>query len=181
MIALVERLVIGSGAGTSAASFLTSLPVSGVSATKLFLRSPLPSSDVEPRSDPDVLDREQESQQQLYREQEQNRDGEELERHVLKQAGARQKLPLELARRQQPRLETLERSEVGKPRRGPRHQYVEEEAADEEDEADHERAEYGLPRIQVQERQTPAGDHLVQVAVAVDHDGDGTARLPRPE
>src|SRR5437763_761368 len=154
MIALVERLVIGSGAGASAASLLTSLPVSGVSATKLFLRSPFPSSDVEPRRDPDVLDREQESQQQLYREQEQNRDGEELERHELKQAGARQKLSLELARRHQPRFETLERGEVGKPRRGPRHQYVEEQAADEEDKADYERAEDSLPRVEVEKSQT---------------------------
>src|SRR5437764_14569520 len=96
MMALVERLVIGSGAGASAVSLLTSLPVSGVSATKLFLRSPFPSSDVEPRRDPDVLDREPESQQQLYREQEQNRDGEERERDVLKQAGAGQKLSLAL-------------------------------------------------------------------------------------
>src|SRR5205814_1587103 len=114
MMALVERLVIGSGAGASAVSFLTSLPVSGVSATKLFLRSPLPTSDVEPR-------------------------------------------------------------------RGPRHQYVEEQAADEEDEADHERAEDRLPRVEVQKRQAPAGDDLVKVAVAVEHDGVVIPRLPRPE
>src|SRR3989440_9972008 len=179
MMALVERLVIGSGAGASAVSFLTSLPVSGVSATKLFLRSPLPSSDVEPGRDPDVLDREQEAQQQLNREQEQKRDGEELERHVLKQARSIQKLSLEPARRHQPRLEPLEGGEVGKPRRGPRHQYVEEQAADEEDEADHERAEDRLPRVEVQKRQAPAGDDLVKVAVAVEHDGVVIPRLPR--
>src|ERR1700760_3979144 len=108
MTALVERLVMGSGAGPSV-SRLTSLSVSGVSATEFSPSASRVPSDVEPGCDPVVLDGEQQPQHELYREQEQNRDGEELERHVLEQARAVEQLALERARRHQPRLEAPER------------------------------------------------------------------------
>src|ERR1043165_4231722 len=133
MMLLVERLVIGSGAGPSA-SFLTSLPVSGVSATDdSSAEKALKPSNVEPGCDPDVFDREDQAQNQLDREQPQHRDGEELEGQVLKQARPIQKLLLEPARRRQPGLEAFEGGEVRAFGRGPRHQEMEEQPADEED------------------------------------------------
>src|SRR5215208_5027094 len=124
-MALVERLTMGSGAGASG-SRLASLSVSGVSATGM--NPPLEVlSDVEPGSDQDVLDREQQAQQELDREEPQHRDGEELEGQVLEDARARQQLLLELAVVPGPGPQAPGRLHVGPLQPAPEHQPVEEE------------------------------------------------------
>src|SRR5215207_2829562 len=178
-MALVERLTMGSGAGASLLR-LASLSVSGVSATGMNPPLEVP-SDVEPGRDQDVLDGEGQPQDELDGEEPEHRDGEELEGQVLQDARPRQQLLLELAVIPGPRPEALGRLHVRPLQPPPQHQPVEEEAARDEDGADDQRAEDGLPRVEVEERQAPAGDDLVQVAVAVEDHGVVIPRLPRPE
>src|SRR5215210_7830269 len=115
---------MGSGAGASG-SRLASLSVSGVSATGINPPLEVP-SDVEPGSDPDVLDGEEQAQQQLHGEEPEHRDGEELEGQVLEDGGALQQLLLELAAARRPVLQALEGLQV-RPLQAPaQHQPVEE-------------------------------------------------------
>src|SRR5215207_8321002 len=109
-MALVERLTMGSGAGASG-SRRASLSVSGVSATGKNPPLEVP-SDVEPGSDPDVLDGESQAQYELDGEEPEHRDGEELEGQVLEDRGARQQLLLELAVARRPALQPFERLQV---------------------------------------------------------------------
>src|SRR5688572_291420 len=176
MTALVERLTMGSAAGSSASRRASSLPVSGVSATGINPPLSRVSSDVEPWGDPDVLDGEEQAQQQLDGEEPQHRDGEELERHVLEDARALQKLLLELAGAREPVLEPREGLQVGPLHPAAQHQPVEEEPARDEDGPDDDGAEQLLEGRRVEERQPPPGDYLVEVAVAVE---DHRVVIPR--
>src|SRR5205085_1071328 len=106
---------------------------------------------------------------------------EELEGQILKDARAREQLRLERVGLRQPLAQGTRLRQILKPERPAQHQPVEEEAADEEDEPDDERAEDGLEGVGVQKRHAPARDYLVQVAVAVEDHAVVIPGLPRPE
>src|SRR3712207_8188768 len=116
---------MGSGCGASASRF-ASLSVSGVSATGMNPPLEVP-SDVEPGSDPDVLDGEGQPQNELDGEEPEHRDGEELEGQVLEDAGARQNLLLQLAAARRPVAQAAEGLHVVPRQPAAQHQPVEEE------------------------------------------------------
>src|SRR6185436_2421673 len=103
MMPLVERLTMGSCAGSSG-SFLTNDSVaSGDSATRDHSSAIVSwgPSNVEPGSYPDVLDRQSQSQKQLYRHRQQYAHCEKLESQVLQDTRPVQKLLLKWITRKQ--------------------------------------------------------------------------------
>src|SRR6185369_6098894 len=142
---LVERLTIGSAAGKSASLLTNDSRGPGDSATMIF---PPRFSYVEPGSYPHILNRENQTQKQLHRQSQQHADGEKLERQVLQQARARQKLLFKLILGKQIFPERPAEPDVLEVNR---HQPMEEQRADEIAPADDDQPKNKLEWIHCQE------------------------------
>src|SRR5687768_4652724 len=188
---LVERLTIGSRAGSSCSLLINDSligdspigdsPGAGESATTIL---PPEFSDVEPRSYPDVLDRQRETQDQFHGQRQQHAHREKLKSQILKQTGSRQELLLKLILRKQILLEWTTEPDALEV---DRHQPVEEQRADDEEPAHHKHSEDELGGIVCQESQTycfsnrTLRNHVVQVDVLIKHDRIVIPCLSRPE
>src|SRR5215213_2776529 len=170
---LVERLVMGSSAGTSGSLLINDSSRPGDSATMIFLHH---ASDVEPGSYPHILNRENQSQEKLRRQRQQHADRKELEHHVLQQAGSCQDLFFERLLRKQPQRAQRESLEVDS------HQPMKEQGADQEKPADHDKSKDKLTRIRREKMETKGiANHVVKVDVLIEHDCVVVPPLSRPE
>src|SRR5215203_1454171 len=175
---LVERLTIGSAAGTSASLLTNDSPGPGVSATMIL---PPRYSYIEPGSYPHILDGQAQPQNQFHRQRQQHTDCKKLEGQILKQARAGEQLLLEPILGKQPQQSERDPFEVDG------HQPVKEERSDQIETRDNDQSKNKLERISREEPKMQSfperalRDHVVQVYVLIKHYRIVVPRLSRPE
>src|SRR2546427_5589497 len=87
-------------------------------------------SDIEPRRNPDIFDREHQTQEKLHRHRQQDADRKKLKSHILKEAGICEELRLKRIGNLRPSQKLLWRFEIAEFETSALHQPVKKQAPD---------------------------------------------------